>query len=67
MIKASVLGANITANAAAVATAITGCTTAEAAALGNLLTILSNRPDLLQPALQISNTAAGAKFNINVG
>ena len=64
MIKASTLGANITTNAAAVATAITGCTTAEAQALGDLLTILSRRPDLLQPALHISATA---KTGVNVG
>lgn len=64
MIKASTLGANITTNAAAVATAITGCTTAEAQALGDLLTILSRRPDLLQPALQISATA---KTGVNLG
>lgn len=64
MIKASTLGANITTNAAAVATAITGCTTAEAQALGDLLTILSRRPDLLQNALQISTTA---KTGVNVG
>lgn len=64
MIKASVLGANITTNAAAVATAITGTTTAEAAALGELLTILSRRPDLLLPALQISVLG---KTGVNVG
>ena len=64
MIKASTLGANITTNAAAVATAITGCTTAEAQALGDLLTILSKRADLLQNALQISTTA---KAGVNVG
>jgi hypothetical protein len=68
MIKASVLGANITANAAAVATAITGCTTAEAQGLGNLLTILSQRADLLASALKISNgVASAAKMNVNVG
>lgn len=64
MIKASTLGANITTNAAAVATAITGCTTAEAQALGDLLTILSKRPDLLQNALQMS---AIAKTGVNLG
>lgn len=64
MIKASTLGANITTNAAAVATAITGCTTAEAQALGDLLTILSRRPDILETALLISGTA---KTNINLG
>ena len=64
MIKASTLGANITTNAAAVATAITGCTTAEAQALGALLTVLSRRPDLLQNALQLSTTA---NAGVNVG
>ena len=57
MITIATLGANITANAAAVATAITGCTTAEAQALGDLLTTLSSRPDLIQPALQVSGAA----------
>lgn len=64
MIKASTLGANITTNAAAVATAITGCTTAEAQALGDLLTVLSRRQDLLLPALLL--TVAG-KTGVNVG
>lgn len=62
MLSVATLGANITTNAAAVATAITGCTTAEAQALGDLLTILAGRPDLLQPALQISSVA---KANIH--
>jgi hypothetical protein len=64
MIKASTLGANITTNAAAVATAITGCTTAEAQALGDLLTILSRRADLLLTPLQLSVVA---KTGINLG
>lgn len=65
MIKASVVGTQITANAAAVAVAIAGgMTTAEATALGDLLTVLSKRPDLLQSALQVS---VAGKTGINVG
>lgn len=57
MILPSVLGQYITTNAAAVAAAIASTpatTTAEAQALGDLLTVLSKRPDLLQNALQVS-------------
>lgn len=57
MLSVATLEANITTNAAAVATAITGCTTAEALALGDLLTVLASRPDLLQPALVLSSVA----------
>jgi hypothetical protein len=68
MIRTSVLGANITTNAAAVAAACSpAITTAEAQGLGDLLTILSRRPDLLQNALQLSNgSSSSAKMNINV-
>lgn len=65
MIKASALGTAVTAGAAAVAAAcVPAITTAEAQALGNLLTILGSRPDLLLPALQIS---VAAKAGINLG
>ena len=43
------MGAKITANAAAVAGSMTGTTTAEAQAVGALLTVLGLRPDLAQP------------------
>lgn len=43
------MGSKVTAQAAAVATAMTGTTTAEAQAIGALLTVLGQRPDLAQP------------------
>lgn len=43
------MGAKITANAANVATQMGGTTTAEAQAVGALLTVLGLRPDLAQP------------------
>lgn len=65
VIKLSVLAPLINADAAAIATELAnGVTTANIQALANLLTVLSNRPDLLLPALQISGTA---KAEINLG
>jgi hypothetical protein len=52
--KLSTLATNITANAAAVATAITGVTTADATALGDLLKTLSLDNSLAIPALMKS-------------
>lgn len=43
------LGSKVTTNAAAVAAAMGGTTTAEAQAVGALLTVLGLRPDLAQP------------------
>lgn len=65
MVRISTVGAQATTNAAAVATALAGgITTAEVQALGDLLSTLAKRPDLLEPVLLISATA---KNNINLG
>lgn len=54
----SVLAASIETNAAAVATAMAGgTTTAEATAIGKLLTVLSKRPGDLIPPLELVTTA----------
>lgn len=56
-------GAKVTANAAAVATAMAGgTTTAEAQALGALLTILGARPDLAQPPQALVAPTLGIQF-----
>ncbi len=61
----SALGALVTTNAAAVATAIAGgATTANAQGIGDLLTILGARNDLSQPALLLS---VAAKTNLTPG
>ncbi len=53
-IPVSTAGSRITANAAAVATAMAGgTTTAEAAALGAFLTALATRNDLVFPAMHL--------------
>lgn len=58
------LGSRCTANAAAVATALAGgTTTAEAQALGALLTILALRPDLCQSPLALLPAANGANLS----
>ncbi len=55
-INVGTAGSRITANAAAVATAMaSGTTTAEVQALGKMLTILSNRPDALMSILALTN------------
>lgn len=59
MVGLAVLGSRITTNAAAVATAIAGGTsTAEAQALGALISTLALRPDLSLPPLLLNATAA---------
>ena len=53
-------GARITANAAAVATAMGGgSATAEAQALGALLTAMSNRPHVMHEAIKCDATVVG--------
>lgn len=65
MIRLGTFASNMTpGRRAAIATAITGVTAAEVAALADLLTILASRPDLLQPALRLSSLA---KFDLNLG
>ena len=55
-ISVDTAGARITANAAAVATAMaSGTTTAEVQALGKMLTVLANRPDALMNVLALTN------------
>jgi hypothetical protein len=70
MIKASALGAAVGGGVAATIAAACSpaVTAAEITALADLLTILGRRPDLLQPALQLSaGFNGGAKLQINVG
>lgn len=58
MIRVSTLAANMTSGRrAAIATAITGCTAAEIAALQDLLQIMAARPDLALPLLKLSSVA----------
>lgn len=60
MVSLATIASRITANAAAVATAIAGGTsTAEAAALGDLCLVLSQRPDLSLPPLLLGSLAKG--------
>ena len=64
MVTMTQLGSRCTTNAAAVATALAGgTTTAEAQALGALLTILALRNDLCQPALVLLPPANGANLS----
>jgi hypothetical protein len=56
------MGTKVTANAAAVATAMTGTSTAEAQALGALLTVLGQRPDLAQPPQALVSDALKIQF-----
>lgn len=58
MIRINALAANMTSGRrAAIATAITGCTASEIAALQDLLQIMAARPDLALPLLKLSSLA----------
>lgn len=62
-ISLTTAGSRITANAAAVATAMAGGTsTAEATAIGALLTILAARNDLSYPPLELMTPTNGAQL-----
>lgn len=61
-ISLSTAATRIAATAAAVATAMaSGTTTAEATALADLLSVLSKRPDLSNPALALGGIAGAAQ------
>lgn len=55
-------GSKVTTNAAAVAASMGGTTTAEAQAIGALLTVLGLRPDLAQPPQSLVAPTLGVQF-----